>query len=374
MSRRFLATVVVAVATAAIVAAPASAATDALTANYRTSATGATTDQVEPWFTVANTGTTTVPLAEVTLRYYFRGDTPDVGYRFACSWAVLGCANVTGTFRTLSTPTSTADRYLEVGFTSGAGSLAPGANTGDLQLRFYRTNWGPITQSDDYSFTNRTTYAAWNKVTVQRNGTTIWGTGPGGDRRGAVRRLRVHVVERRADRPARLDRPLGRRRPRRARRGVGPVARHVPHGQRAEGHAARVVQQRVECPADGTVPPAQVLRGHLRRTGVLLRLAGAGCRRRQRGADVLHDHAAQRADGPELRGDGLRVPAQRRVGRDVEHPVHHHLGDLPGRAVGRRQHPHRAAHELQRLARPGDPGGVRPREVLRGRQPVRRPR
>jgi hypothetical protein len=181
MSRRFLAAVTAAAALTTFVQTPASAAVDALTANYRTSATGATTDQVEPWFTITNTGTTTIPLADVTLRYYFRGETPDVGYRFACSWAVRGCANVTGAFRQLTTPTATADRYLEVGFTSGAGTLAPGANTGDLQLRFYRTNWSTITQSDDYSFATNTAYAAWSKVTVQRGGTTIWGTGPGGD-------------------------------------------------------------------------------------------------------------------------------------------------------------------------------------------------
>jgi len=181
MSRRFLAAVTAATALTTFVQTPASAAVDALTANYRTSATGATTDQVEPWFTITNTGTTTIPLADVTLRYYFRGETPDVGYRFACSWAVRGCANVTGAFRQLATPTATADRYLEVGFTSGAGTLAPGANTGDLQLRFYRTNWSTITQSDDYSFATNTAYAAWSTVTVQRGGTTIWGTGPGGD-------------------------------------------------------------------------------------------------------------------------------------------------------------------------------------------------
>jgi hypothetical protein len=178
--RRSLAALAAAAALTTFVQSPAVALADGLTADYRTSATGATTDQVEPWFTITNTGTTTVPLAEVTLRYYFRGETPDVGYRFACSWAVRGCGNVTGTFRPLGTATAKADRFLEVGFTSGAGSLAPGASTGDLQLRFYRTNWGPITQTDDYSFVSRSTYAPSSTVTVQRGGATIWGTGPGG--------------------------------------------------------------------------------------------------------------------------------------------------------------------------------------------------
>ncbi|WP_308438344.1 cellulose binding domain-containing protein, partial [Kitasatospora indigofera] len=97
-------------ACAALVTVPASAATDSLTAQYRTSAGGATADQSEPWLEITNTGTTSVPLAGVTLRYYFKSDGPNVTYRYACSWAVKGCANITGTFGTLANPTATADR------------------------------------------------------------------------------------------------------------------------------------------------------------------------------------------------------------------------------------------------------------------------
>ena len=176
--RALIAVSCAALTAAALAVAPNAFAADSITAQYRTSASGTTTDQSEPWFKLVNSGTTTVPLADVKIRYYFRSEQPDVGYRFACSWAVRGCGNVTGTFGTLSG--GSADRYLEVGFTGGAGSLAPGADSGDLQLRFWRTNWGPITQSDDYSFRGESTYSAWSRVAVYRGGTLLWGTPPGG--------------------------------------------------------------------------------------------------------------------------------------------------------------------------------------------------
>jgi len=165
---------------AALTALPAAAAQDSVKAQYRTSAPGATADQSEPWFKLVNTGSTAVPLSRLTIRYYFKADAADAQYRFACSWAVPGCATVTGTFGTLANPTATADRYLEIGFTSG--TLAAGADTGDLQLRFYRSTWQTLTQSDDYSFNGaQTAYADWSKVTVQEDGAVIWGTAPAGN-------------------------------------------------------------------------------------------------------------------------------------------------------------------------------------------------
>lgn len=164
---------------ATLTALPAAAAGEQVKVQYRQSSTGS--DQAEPWFKVVNTGSSTVSLGQVRLRYYFKAEA-GASYTFRCSWAVKGCANVTGTFGTLANPTATADRYLEIGFTSGAGSLAPGADSGDLQLRFHRSDWRPLVQGDDYSFgPSQTSYGDWNKVTATVGGTHVWGTAPAGN-------------------------------------------------------------------------------------------------------------------------------------------------------------------------------------------------
>jgi hypothetical protein len=152
-----------------------------LAVQYRTGGTAATASQTSPWLKIRNTGTSAVPLSGVTVRYYFKADPgATAGYRFACDWAVKGCANITGTFGTPARPTATSDRYLEIGFTAGAGLLQPGADTGDLQIRFHRADWGQLVQSDDHSFDpSQSVYGDWSRITARIHNVPVWGVEPG---------------------------------------------------------------------------------------------------------------------------------------------------------------------------------------------------
>ena len=144
---------------------------------YHVGSTGS--DMVEPWFTVTNTGGGPLDLSTVKIRYYFTVDSSP-SYQFACEWAQIGCGNVTGTIGTLASPTATADHYLEVGFAGG--SLAPGASTGDLQLRMNASGWAPVNQADDYSFNaSQSSYGPTSTITLAVNGSVVSGTAPGGN-------------------------------------------------------------------------------------------------------------------------------------------------------------------------------------------------
>jgi len=136
------------------------------------------TQAIKPHFQIVSTGTAPVVLSTLTIRYWYTIDTAQTETT-VCDFATLGCNNVTMTTVPVSPVRTNADSYFQVGFTSGAGNLAAGGSTGEIQVWFHKNDWSNYNQSNDYSFdATRTTYADFTKVTVYQNGTLVWGTEP----------------------------------------------------------------------------------------------------------------------------------------------------------------------------------------------------
>ncbi|GAB4205409.1 MAG: hypothetical protein OHK0022_31440 [Roseiflexaceae bacterium] len=145
---------------------------------YRTPDTAAGDNQIKPHFNIVNTGSSSVPLSELKIRYWYTID-GDRTQSFNCDYAVVGCASLSGTFVRLASATTGADYYLEIGFSSG--TLAANGQSGEIQTRFNKSDWTNYTETGDYSYDpTKTAFADWSKVTLYRNGTLVWGTEPAG--------------------------------------------------------------------------------------------------------------------------------------------------------------------------------------------------
>ncbi|MEU4089642.1 glycoside hydrolase family 6 protein [Streptomyces aureus] len=146
-----------------------------LKVQYKNNDSSTTDNQVKPGLKLVNGGTAAADLSKVTIRYWFTGDS-SAGYQTFCDWAQLGCSTVKTSVGAVSPSRTGADHYLEVGFNSG--SLAAGADSGDLQLRMAKSDWSNFNEADDYSRGTGTSYADAAKVTVYVSGTLVWGTEP----------------------------------------------------------------------------------------------------------------------------------------------------------------------------------------------------
>lgn len=147
-----------------------------LVAQYKVSSSNATDNMIYATFNIKNTGTSAVNLSGVKLRYYFTKDS-STGLNFYVDYAQVGAANVSGAF-TNATGTNT-DTYLELSFSAGAGSIAAGGQTGDIQIRVAKSNWSNFNELNDYSFDGtQTAFANWNKITLLQSGAIVWGTAP----------------------------------------------------------------------------------------------------------------------------------------------------------------------------------------------------
>ncbi|MCT9008047.1 glycoside hydrolase family 6 protein [Streptomyces rhizosphaerihabitans] len=150
--------------------------TPGLKAQYKNNDSSTGDNGIRPGLKLVNGGSGAVDLSKVTIRYWFTGESSSAGYQTFCDWAQLGCSTVKTSVSAVSPSRTGADHYLEVGFNSG--SLAAGADSGDLQLRMAKSDWSNFDESNDYSRGANTSYADAAKVTVYVSGALVWGTEP----------------------------------------------------------------------------------------------------------------------------------------------------------------------------------------------------
>ncbi len=131
-------------------------------------------------YQIINTGTGSVPLSSLTMRYWFTNETPADPLVFECDWAQVNCGNTTAKFVDLPSVRTRANMYVEIGFGSGAGSLAPGQSSGEVQTRIHHVNWSLFDTFDSYSFISDESfvYSDTQTVTLYLNGSLIWGVEP----------------------------------------------------------------------------------------------------------------------------------------------------------------------------------------------------
>ncbi len=150
----------------------------AITVLYKCGDTNATAGSISFSVQVKNNGAVALDLSTVKVRYWYTIDGSQT-QTFSCDYARIGSGNITGTFVRMTNSATTANYYLEMGFASGAGSLAAGASTGDIQIRFYKTNYASFSQSNDYSFNSGlTAYGQNTNVTGYVSGALAFGTEP----------------------------------------------------------------------------------------------------------------------------------------------------------------------------------------------------
>jgi len=149
-----------------------------LVVQYRCTGPKADDNQIRATLQLVNRGQAPVPLPELVIRYWFTAEGAEEFQQW-CDYAAVDQRNITLAVERLDAAVAGADHVVVVGFKQGM--LPPGESTGDIQVRVAASDWSGFDQSDDHSFdAAATNLTDTGRITVTRQGKTLWGTGPQG--------------------------------------------------------------------------------------------------------------------------------------------------------------------------------------------------
>ncbi|RYY12278.1 MAG: T9SS type A sorting domain-containing protein, partial [Cytophagaceae bacterium] len=128
---------------------------------------------------VRNTGNVPVNYSDLKVRYYLTRDgaatlVANIDY------AKLGASNIGVRVVNLAAPVTGADAYVEFTFSSALGVFYPRTGTDDILAKIRRDDYGPLDQTNDYSFSGATTLAVNNRFPAYLNNALVFGTPPSG--------------------------------------------------------------------------------------------------------------------------------------------------------------------------------------------------
>ncbi|RZL14365.1 MAG: hypothetical protein EOO62_05650, partial [Hymenobacter sp.] len=128
---------------------------------------------------VRNTGNVPVNYSDVKVRYYLTRDGASTLVA-NIDYAKLGASNLGVRTVNLAAPVTGADAYVEFTFSSALGVFYPRTNTDDILAQIRRDDYGPLTQTNDYSFSGSTALAVNTRFPAYLNNALVFGTPPAG--------------------------------------------------------------------------------------------------------------------------------------------------------------------------------------------------
>ena len=162
---------------------------------YKTQDSNAQDNQIRPHFKIRNIGSESVAYHELTIRYWYtkEGNASEQAW---IDYASIGSSNVYTSFHALNNPTTDADHYLELSFSSDAGTLDANSDSGPIQSRFAKEDWSSYNEEDDYSYDpNKIVFTYWDKVGLYRNGILVFGYEPNDGVSPPVNNTPIAIVE-----------------------------------------------------------------------------------------------------------------------------------------------------------------------------------